>query len=107
MEDIHFILEDLSSVNLWNYKCCICTCLWIMGQCVCVQMLYSTIYYNPSSAHYDLYNPNPKYIGMCIMVALHCCINILNCISKNLFTNIKEVSLYFIISVLKIPSLHI
>lgn len=30
-----------------------------------------------------------KSIAMCIMVALHCCINILNCISKYLFTNIK------------------
>lgn len=55
MEDTNFILEDLSFVNLWNYKCCtgICTFLWIMGQCFCVQMLCSTIYYNPSSAHYD------------------------------------------------------
>lgn len=30
------------------------------------------------------------------MVALHCCINILNCISKDLFTNIRVASLYFV-----------
>lgn len=29
-----------------------------------------------------------KSIAMCIMVALHRCINILNCISKNLFINL-------------------
>lgn len=36
-----------------------------------------------------------KSIAMCIMVALHCCINILNCISKYLFTNIKLLLLCF------------
>lgn len=60
--------------NVSVYRCCV--------------QLFIIIHLVPIMIH--------KSIGMCIMVALHCCINILNCISKDLFTNIKVASLYFV-----------
>lgn len=85
MEDVYFILEALSLVNLWNYKCCTGICTFLaMGQCsvyrCCVQ-LFIMIHLVPIMIH--------KSTGMCIIVASLCCIDILNCISKNLFTLIS------------------
>lgn len=85
MEDVYFILETLSLVNLWNYKCCTGICTFLaMGQCsvyrCCVQ-LFIMIHLVPIMIH--------KSTGMCIIVASLCCIDILNCISKNLFTLIS------------------
>lgn len=55
-----------------------------MGRCsmyrCCVQ-LFIMIHLVPIITH--------KSPGMCIIVAFHCCLNILNCISKNLFTLIS------------------
>lgn len=86
MEVVYFISEDLSLVNLWNYKCCtgICTFLWILGQCsmyrCCVQ-LFIMIHLVPIMIHTST--------GLCIIVAFHRCMNILNCTSKNAFTLIS------------------
>lgn len=86
MGDVFYFRGYLSFVNLWNYKCCIgiCTFLSMMGRCsmyrCCVQ-LFIMIHLVPIIIH--------KSTGMCIIVAFRCCIDILNCISKKLFTLIS------------------
>lgn len=58
---------SMANGEMFVYRCCV--------------QLFIIIHLVPILIH--------KSIAMCIMVALHCCINILNCISKYLFTNIN------------------
>lgn len=71
-----YMYISMANGAMFVYRCCV--------------QLFIIIHLVPILIH--------KSIAMCIMVALHCCINILNCISKYLFTNIKlrpvSVSLY-------------
>lgn len=77
---INVVLVYVHFYGLWGnvsvYRCCV--------------QLFIKIHLVPIVIH--------KSIGMCIMVALHCCINILNCISKNLFTTLKFLHCIFDIS---------
>lgn len=67
-----FMYISMANGAMFVYRCCV--------------QLFIIIHLVPILIH--------KPIAMCILVALHCCINILNCISKYLSTNIKL--LYFV-----------
>lgn len=62
-----YMYISMANGAMFVYRCCV--------------QLFIIIHLVPILIH--------KSIAMCIMVALHCCINILNCISKYLFTNLK------------------